>query len=80
MMSEGTSLTSKLCAELDVRLEGTLRKMARTSEPTKRINWDKGEHAVMCKRYVDSWFKSTDLYKKGESFRFFCAKDNLGGV
>ena len=75
MMSEGSneiSLTSKQKAELDARLEGSLRKLARTSEVAKRINWDKGEHAVLRKRYADSWFKSTDLFKKGESFRQFC--------
>ena len=77
MMSEGSneiSLTGKQKELLDARLEGSLRKLARTSEKPTRINWDKGEHAVLRKRYADSWFKSTDLFKKGESFRQFCKR------
>ena len=65
-------LTPKDKDDLDARLEGTLRKAARTTQ--KRINWDVGLHAVFRKQCADSWFKRNDLYKEGESFNLFCKR------
>lgn len=65
-------LTPKDKDDLDARLEGHLRKAARTTE--KRINWDVGLHAVFRKQCADSWFKRNDLYKEGESFNLFCKR------
>ena len=65
-------LTRKDKDDLDARLEGNLRKNARSNQ--KRINWDKGVHAEFRKQCADSWFKRNDLYKEGESFNRFCKR------
>ena len=67
------NLVPKDKEELDARLEGTLRSCER-SGPVKRVNWDVGEPAVYRLRCADSWMKSTDLFKEGESYHRFCQR------